>query len=321
MKQRLLSLLMALAMAGYLFTGCASVDGPQTPSEEPTPVPETASPEPEQEVPFSFADVENLTFWFGSGAGAWSTELRVHADGTFEGEYSDRDLDIQYLCRFTGAFTEPVKVDGYTYSVQLKQIELEQKAGTQESKDGITYIYSTPYGLEDADEFLFYLPGTPVESLSEDCLSWMKRYGDFIDKELPFYGFYNVKAEQGFSSHKTSTIDDTLEQLEQEDALLKEQLETNASLSQAEINVIAQERYELWDDGLNLIWGQLKEELEPAAMDTLTVEEREWIAHKEAEMEKAGSEVEGGSLQPVFVYGKGRELTRTRVYELAAYLR
>lgn len=155
---------------------------------------------------FSFVDVSHLEFWFGSGAGAWCTVLTVHNDGTFEGEYRDSDVGSMWLCNFTGKFSEPIKVNDYTYSVWLEQIKLEGVPGTEEIKDGIKLMYSNPYGLDDAEELLFYLPGAPVRELPEGYQSWMRSYGDYIGTELPFYGLYNVNGEQGYSSHISDNI-------------------------------------------------------------------------------------------------------------------
>ena len=153
---------------------------------------------------FSFADISNLEFWFGSGAGAWRTVLNVREDGSFAGEYLDDDMGskTRYLCNFSGRFTEPEKVDEYTWSVRIEHLEFENEPDTKEIRDRLTYIYREPYGLEDAEELLFYLPGKPVEELTEECLMWMHGYGDIIDTRLPFYGLYNVNAKSGFSSHE-----------------------------------------------------------------------------------------------------------------------
>lgn len=311
---------MVAVMAGCFLTGCKSISKAQFPKAEMTAYIKESLPN-ERDVSFSFADVSNLEFWFQSGAGAWRTVLTVHADGTFKGEYSDSDMNVTYLCNFMGKFTEPIKVDEYTYSVKMKYLKLEQEPNTQEIKDGVTYIYSEPYGLDDVDELLFYLPGKPLDNLSEDYLMWMclSRYSN--NNKLPFYGLYNVNGKQGCTSHEKTTIDNRLVYLEQEDTVLRKKLETQSSLCQAEMNGIVEERYRLWNAELNLIWSQLKEKLDVTNMESLTKEELEWIANKEAEMQKSGLEVEGCSLYPICYYGKGQELTRSRVYELAEYLR
>ena len=47
--------------------------------------------------------------------------------------------------------------------------------------------------------------------------------------------------------------------------------------------------------------------------------ERDWIASKDAEVQAAGQEHEGGSAQPLDEAMKAAELTKARVYELAKY--
>ncbi|MEA4992423.1 MAG: hypothetical protein VB060_01125 [Oscillibacter sp.] len=162
---------------------------------------------------FSFSDISELEFWFGSGAGGWRTVLYVADDGSFEGLYTDSDMGSAgtdfpdgtcYISEFTGSFIAPKKVDEYTYSVELQDITLSKEPGKEEIRDGIKYIYSEPYGLDDAKELLFYLPGAPVKNLPEGYLSWARGYGDTIEETLPFYGLYNVGGDQGFSSHQRS---------------------------------------------------------------------------------------------------------------------
>lgn len=317
--KKLWPILTALILIGCLLAGCETTGETHLPDVTVTAAPVAASPPHEIQAPFSFADISDLDFWFGSGAGAWCTMLSVNEDGTFTGAYQDSDISVISLCNFTGKFTEPVKVNDYTYSVQLEQIALEREPGTEERKDGILYQYRDPYGLDDAEELLFYLPGAPVQALPEEYQSWMGGYGDHIDTELPFYGLFNVNAGQGFSSHKKITIYDELASLEQEAAALEDRLQTE-TLPQAEMTEIASELYRMWDFKLNDIWGRLKKELDAAAMDALTAEELEWIAYKEAEVQKAGADVAGGTLQPMVEYAMGAELTKARVYELAEYL-
>ena len=56
-------------------------------------------------------------------------------------------------------------------------------------------------------------------------------------------------------------------------------------------------------------------------MDQLTQEERQWISDKDEQVEAAGKEAEGGSLQPLLENDEAAEITKARVYELAQYLR
>lgn len=167
------------------------------------------------EKDFSFAEFQNLNFTFLSGAGGWSTEMTITEDGTFEGIYSDGDADwadayprgTNYYCSFHGKFTKPVKKDEFTYSTTIEELSYDNPVGTEEIKDGLRYIYTDVYGLNNPEEILIYLPGMPLDELPEGYLSWVRSnwYMDFEFPQnyttLPFYGLYNVSEEQGFSSY------------------------------------------------------------------------------------------------------------------------
>lgn len=319
-RKQILSRLMAVLMVGCLLAGCGQAGTEALPDGKPLDSPTEEPADREPAPAFSFETVSKLEFWFGSGAGAWHTVLTVQDDGTFEGEYLDSDTNVQYLCNFTGKFTEPEKVNDYTYSVRLERIDLAQAPDTEETKGEIRVVYSEPYGLENAEELLFYLPGAPVQALPEEYRGWMGGYGDSIGTELPFYGLYNVRAETGFSSHERPTVDEELASAEQAADALESKLHTE-SLSQGEMNETAAELYQIWDAELNALWGQLKKKLDTPAMQTLTAKQLEWIAYKESEIQKAGAPYEGGTLRPLVENGRGAELTKARVYELAELLK
>lgn len=145
-------------------------------------------------------------FDFSSGAGAWSTELKIAADGTFTGLFTDANAGEEgegytstiYTCQFYGEFSAPVKVNDYTYSMTLESLHLVDEAGQETiDSDGTRWVTSTPYGLESADEVLIYLPGAPVSELPEDFVNWTKAFFDDTET-LPRYGLYNVKEGLGF---------------------------------------------------------------------------------------------------------------------------
>lgn len=147
------------------------------------------------------------TFWFSSGAGGWSTELHIEADGSFYGLYHDSDMGdtgegypngTQYICNFTGKFTTPQKVNEYTYAATLESLEQERPSGEEYYEDGVRYIASSPYGLDDPGQFMIYLPGTPIADLPEEFISWAF-LGEPEGETLEFYGIYNVGGEEGFT--------------------------------------------------------------------------------------------------------------------------
>ncbi|MBP3520159.1 MAG: hypothetical protein J6J87_02310, partial [Oscillospiraceae bacterium] len=153
-----------------------------------------------------------------------------------------------YRCSFTGSLTIPQKVDEYTYSMRLNglyydtpglefyggrlrpegwqfsldpsengqgaetdlpSIEQYFSSGSWGKWDSKTrYVTSTPYGLDEAEEILIYLPGTPVSSLPQEALSWLTSAPGFGDPEnrpetLPFTVLYNVKEGNAFFQGST----------------------------------------------------------------------------------------------------------------------
>lgn len=280
----------------------------------------------------SFIDFKNLTFWFASGAGGWATQLSIHSDGTFAGEYHDSDMGSYdeshpngtvYQCIFDGQFSQPIKVNDYTYSMQILSISYTKEPDTSEIKDGTLYHYTTPYGLDKTETLLIYLPGAPLAELPEGYRSWVGYYylENTTDTELPFYGLYNEAEAEGFSSYSEwESLKYNVEYIEEQAAIIEDALVNDTTLSQGDLNVKSRELYELWDSMLNIIWRALKRVNDADTMRALTDEQLKWIAEKEQAVEEAGAEVEGGSLYPLITNSKAAELTKARVYELLALL-
>ena len=181
----------------------------ETEAQIPEEQPEAQAPEERQD--FSFADVADREFYFSSGAGGWYTVLYIQEDGSFDGHYQDSDMgDIGegypngtiYYSEFSGSFTEPERVDDWTYRFQIEEINYPLGSG-DEIKDGIHYCYTTAYGLDGAEDLYLYLPGTELAGLPEGYRSWVGYYNlnDVQETVLPFYGLYNEAMEEGFSSY------------------------------------------------------------------------------------------------------------------------
>lgn len=356
MTKRLLALFLAASLALCLF-GCGTAgaepeengakpddyagtqdvegtDAPEDGGEVPTVKgagEEVHEPEEEEETtPFSFAELKDLEFWFLSGAGGWATTMRIQEDGSFSGLFHDSNMGdtgegypngTLYWSEFTGRFAEPVKVNDYTYSVGLEELNYPEEYGTEEIRDGTLYCYGDAYGLTGTETFLIYRPGAPLAELSEEFRSWIGYYdlSRTTDTELPFYALCNEAQQQGFSGRrpydpaeelreKLRTVEEQVEQLEKE---LRED-----SLSQGEMNEKSGEIYQLWDTLLNEIWAALKENLDEETMKELTVQEREWIAEKEKAVTEAGAEFGEGSLRLLIESSKAAEMTKDRVYVL-----
>ena len=110
-------------------------------------------------------------------------------------------------------------------------------------------------------------------------------------------------------------LDDYMTSVKEQSDTIKTYLEHDA-LTQADMNVKSQGLYELWDDALNYLWGELKISLPKEEFVKLQDDQRIWIAEKEKTLEEAGKEVEGGSLYSLVVNGEAAKLTEERVYEL-----
>ncbi len=280
---------------------------------------------------FSFAAFEDLEFYFASGAGGWRTFLSIEEDGSFQGVHSDSDMgDIGeeypngtlYHCEFYGAFMEPVKVNDYTYSMKIEEIRCVNEPDTTEIIDEILYYYTTPYGLDGAEEVLIYLPGAPTSELPEEYMNWVRNDMAEPDaQELPFYGLYNITEQNGFSSYDISgRIDDLMDATEEWAITIRASLEHDV-LTQADMNSKSMELYQTWDAALNTLWAELKDELPEDEFAKLLEEQRAWITEKEAAVEEAGKEVEGGSVYALVVNMKAAEITEKRVYELYEMLK
>lgn len=201
--KKIISIVLSLSLIMAIMIGCSN-DKAETPSN-------VSSTDNTSSVSLPLSE-KSVKFSFLSGAGGWSTELTLNADGTFSGEYSDSELGsfgddypngTYYVCSFSGRFTDIQKNDEYSYKMTLENIDTEKTIGEEWIKDGIKYIATTPYGLEGGKDFIFYLPDTPIDTLSEEFLSWWPY--NFEQKTNPkttlsCYGILNVATEEGFFS-------------------------------------------------------------------------------------------------------------------------
>ena len=115
-------------------------------------------------------------------------------------------------------------------------------------------------------------------------------------------------------------LDAYIASLQEQSDLLRASLEQDP-LTQAEMNAISQELYELWDGALNHLWSELKTSLPEADFADLLIEQRAWITAKEEAVEAAGKEFEGGSLHALIVNTEAASITEARVYQLCELLK
>ena len=196
----------------------------ETESEEPTTASTTeaeTTTEEAEEIPedigFSYGKLQHTTFIFSSGAGAWETDLSIDADGNFSGMFHDSEMGDTgegypsgsiFFSEFSGGFGQLEKVDDYTYATTIESIEYVNEPGTEEIKDEMRYMYSEAYGLENAGRILFYLPGRPLDSFSEEERSWMNLYlMNNYGGKLPMVLLCNENEEQVMQGNSSLTAE------------------------------------------------------------------------------------------------------------------
>jgi len=150
------------------------------------------------------------TFVFASGAGGWSTEMIISDDWSFAGQFHDSDMGDTgdgypngtiYISDFSGVFSDQEWMSSYALKMKLAVLDYKQRENEESITDGVRYIGATPYGIYGGDEFILYLPGTPVNELTEDCMSWIRMFLNYQEPaELPegFFVLYNVHEGTAF---------------------------------------------------------------------------------------------------------------------------
>ena len=192
-----------------------------TPTEEPVPTmldgPGTIQTPPEEEEDDLLSELSDWSFYFSSGAGGWGTSLYFEPDGSFHGDYHDSemgstgpgyDFGTVYTCVFNGKIDTCEEISGGIYRLHIDSLEYDAE-DVETIEDDIRYITSTPYGLENTDELIVYMPGVPLDELADSYMDWIGHlhfsqyvgpdfdwYEDYPE-ELPFVGIYNP-ADEGY---------------------------------------------------------------------------------------------------------------------------
>lgn len=155
---------------------------------------------------------ETLEFTFQSGVGAWVTVLSLNKDGTFVGNYHNSDMGdtgydypngTEYVCSFSGRFDNFEKINDYSYTMTLAELKTETEETKEWIEGEIRYIASSPYGIDEGNRFILYLPQTPTSDVPEEFLSWWPHF--FTPQEerpdtLSCYGILNLSTNYGFFS-------------------------------------------------------------------------------------------------------------------------
>ena len=164
-----------------------------------------------------FAALPDL--YFASGVGGWSTGLSFsdatdfYGPGAAELSFHDSDMGdtgegypngTVYVCTCTVHFSGLQKLDDYRYLARVSEMNLDgPEVGEAWFEDGVRYIQSVPYGLEEADKVLICLPGTPTAELPRELLQWLgmpRAWGRDFPLTLPCYALYSFNDQTAFGS-------------------------------------------------------------------------------------------------------------------------
>ncbi len=99
------------------------------------------------------------------------------------------------------------------------------------------------------------------------------------------------------------------------------QLNCNNPQTQSSMNACAQQRWQATDRELNRIYQSLTPQLSNTRRQQLVTAQRAWITFRDSECAFSSSLAEGGSMQPMLLYGCLGGLTETRNSELNQYRR
>ncbi|WP_162551176.1 lysozyme inhibitor LprI family protein [Paenibacillus tepidiphilus] len=113
----------------------------------------------------------------------------------------------------------------------------------------------------------------------------------------------------------SATKQDYLEKLDAVDAGLSD-LQSLREGSTASMIEAADEEYKRWDEALNQIYGELKEQLSESDMAKLKQEQLEWISYRDETAKEASLKFEGGTMQPLEYSSVLASVTKDRCYEL-----
>ena len=162
-----------------------------------------------------FARLEGVEWSFSSGAGGWSTDMRILPDGSFSGEYHDSEMGefaedypngTIYCCSFTGRMSVAGQEDENTWRIRVDALKVDEGQEGEAIDEGIRFVFAEPYGITEGDEMLLYQPGTPVDGFTDDMKMWAHLLGSEEDAaQLECWFLYSEGNESGFVGFPTES--------------------------------------------------------------------------------------------------------------------
>lgn len=156
-------------------------------------------------------EIAGATFEFCSGAGGWSTDITIAADGSFEGYYHDSEMGETgedypngsvYCCSFTGKLGNFKEIDDKSFSFAVESLKFAEP-GSSEINEGIRFETTKPYGISEGSTLVFYRAGSETGVIPENLRLWL--YGPGVitenDTTLPVMIIVNEKDEAVFCGY------------------------------------------------------------------------------------------------------------------------
>ena len=155
-----------------------------------------------------FSSLAGMEWTFSSGAGGWSTDMQIMADGTFQGQFHDSEMGdtadsypdgTLYLCAFSGRMAVEEQVSDHAWKIRVEELQLEEEPGRESISEGVRTVTAEPYGISAGDEMLLYAPGTPMDTIPEDMRFWTHALDmENPPAELEDWFLTSEKNESGF---------------------------------------------------------------------------------------------------------------------------
>lgn len=151
-------------------------------------------------------------YLFTSGMGGWGTRMTLGPDGSFSGTFTDDDFVrgdgyemTQLHSDFQGRFSNPRRINYYTYAFTLETLRYEREPGTSElttlyGSTPALVNYTTAYGLEGSTTVYAYTKDAYMYALPDAFLSWTKGLRDVegYSSRFGYNGLFTEEGQQGW---------------------------------------------------------------------------------------------------------------------------
>ncbi len=194
----------------------------------------------------------------------------------------------------------------------------------EDQKEGIRFYANQGSSFDDAREAHYFLDNSRGGCFHIVSRTYQEASEGHGTRFTTMIGTFTTVAPQDPSQYSTpaDTLVRAMEQevayAKEQNAVLLEQLKTHCT--QADMNTNAMDRSALWHDVHNKLWTALEQTMDSDAMACLTREHYEWASRKREVLDATGTDLEGGSMTGLAVYGTDAKWTEQRAEILLAYL-